>query len=731
MNISYGTFSLLFFLILISIDFSYSQQTNISEFEYISPVPGSELNSPKTNIIIRFGLAFSAADVYSKILLEVNGDKSGLHSGEVILTEKNKTLLFNPDIPFQEGEVVRVRFLRSTKTEEGLSVPELNFYFKITENELNEFVKNNLEKYLLNESLVLAGSNKTNSLRSTINNNRYSVMDDSLPEDFPVIEIDSVNNPSPGLIFLAPFYSIYNSSENYLTIVDNYGVPVFYRLVPSFLIDFKKQNNNVLTYYDSRATKFFMLDNSYNIIDSLFIKNGYATDFHELIINEDNHSFMLSYDWQEVAMDTVVPGGNPNATVIGLVVQEQDENKNVVFQWRSWDHFQITDATNDIDLTDSIIDYVHANSIDIDQDGNLIISCRHMDEITKINRQTGNIIWRWGGEHCENNQFTFVNDPIGFSHQHDLRILENGNYTLFDNGNLHSPPVSRVAEYQLDEVNKLAFLVWNYCNIPQTYSFAMGNASRLANHNTIIGWGSSASPAISEVTPSGEVALFLSIPDTLFNYRGFKFPWKTNLFVGNPESLIFGYVPYGDSLELHLEINNNSDQQIEINSIYNRNSVYSVSEPLPITLPPFGTATITVKFKPESSGEADYFDELHLRWDTEGQRIAQVISLIGSTDPNFTSVDDEEGPTAYYLSQNYPNPFNPSTTIEYQIAEAGIVSLKIYDILAREVATLVNEEKSTGRYRVEFTASGLSSGIYFYQLIAGSFVETKKMILMK
>jgi hypothetical protein len=85
----------------------------------------------------------------------------------------------------------------------------------------------------------------------------------------------------------------------------------------------------------------------------------------------------------------------------------------------------------------------------------------------------------------------------------------------------------------------------------------------------------------------------------------------------------------------------------------------------------------------------------------------------------------------YYLSDAYPNPFNPSTTIRYRIPEAGLVTLKVYDVLGREVATLVNEEKLTGSYEVEFDGSNLSSGVYFYQLKAGSFIQTRKMICLK
>jgi len=100
---------------------------------------------------------------------------------------------------------------------------------------------------------------------------------------------------------------------------------------------------------------------------------------------------------------------------------------------------------------------------------------------------------------------------------------------------------------------------------------------------------------------------------------------------------------------------------------------------------------------------------------------------------NFTT-DVEVEPTnavSFNLNQNFPNPFNPTTKIKYQIPEISFVTLKVYDVLGNEVAILVNDEKPIGGYEVEFDGTGLTSGIYFYKLQAGSFVETKKMVLMK
>jgi len=96
-----------------------------------------------------------------------------------------------------------------------------------------------------------------------------------------------------------------------------------------------------------------------------------------------------------------------------------------------------------------------------------------------------------------------------------------------------------------------------------------------------------------------------------------------------------------------------------------------------------------------------------------------------------TGVENESNPTGFVLSQNYPNPFNPSTSIKYTVGERANVTLKVFDMLGREVASLVNEVKEQGSYSVNFDAAKLASGTYVYKLTAGNFVETKKMVLLK
>jgi hypothetical protein len=98
---------------------------------------------------------------------------------------------------------------------------------------------------------------------------------------------------------------------------------------------------------------------------------------------------------------------------------------------------------------------------------------------------------------------------------------------------------------------------------------------------------------------------------------------------------------------------------------------------------------------------------------------------------NLNLTRDQFTPSNFELTQNYPNPFNPSTTIRYSLPKSGMVSLKIYDILGKEVKTLLNENKEAGYHQITFDAGNLASGIYFYTLKAGNFVSTKKLTLMK
>lgn len=127
-----------------------------------------------------------------------------------------------------------------------------------------------------------------------------------------------------------------------------------------------------------------------------------------------------------------------------------------------------------------------------------------------------------------------------------------------------------------------------------------------------------------------------------------------------------------------------------------------------------------------NSGSTYYFiiDQMDKDWNNVRSKTFSFVA-------GAVSVEEENIPLEFSLSQNYPNPFNPSTIIKYAIPTSGFVSLKIFNILGKEVATLVNQQMNAGNYKVEFDAANLSSGIYFYILQSGSFSKTNKMLLIK
>ena len=167
-----------------------------------------------------------------------------------------------------------------------------------------------------------------------------------------------------------------------------------------------------------------------------------------------------------------------------------DLNNNLLFDWNASDHLNITDYQSTLFIGNSIpgqIAWMHGNSIDVDYDDNLILSNRKSSEIIKINRNNGEVIWIMGGPL---NEFQIINDSLnGTAKQHDVTRLDNGNILVFDNGENNTHPASRVVEYEIDENNKVASLVWEFFNPYGYISRAMGSAQRLPNGNTLINWG--------------------------------------------------------------------------------------------------------------------------------------------------------------------------------------------------------------------------------------------------
>jgi hypothetical protein len=294
--------------------------------------------------------------------------------------------------------------------------------------------------------------------------------------------------------------------------------------------DFKVNYNNKISYFDRSSKGWFIMDSLQNEIDSVYCLNGYTADNHDFLALANGNYVLFAYDEQPYAMDTVVVGGDPNAMVEGLIIQELDANHNLVFEWKSWDHFHVTDNAYMSPWTGANLPFIHANAIDIDFDGHFLISCRGLDEITKIHRTTGEVIWRWGGTQ---NEFTFVND-YPFTHQHSIRSLGNNRYILYDNGNYSAQytgtiNISRAVEYELDTNLMEATKVWEFVHPDSLYTPSIGGVQRLPNGNTLIDFGNlqwlNIGSIVTEVDANNQIVFQLEYANGGNLYRAQKFDW--------------------------------------------------------------------------------------------------------------------------------------------------------------------------------------------------------------
>ncbi len=197
----------------------------------------------------------------------------------------------------------------------------------------------------------------------------------------------------------------------------------------------------------------------------------------------------------------------------------------------------------------------------------------------------------------------------------------------------------------------------------------------------------------------------------------------------SPASMDFGVVDSENFVDKTFFITNYSDDTLRISSIVSSDPSFT-ARPTTASIAPRQSLVDTVCFNPPSGDTIRAFIVVL----SNGTLSPDTVRVSGIGSPlTYVRSNSSNTPLSYALGQNYPNPFNPSTKIGYRVQGSGygVVTLKVYDIIGREVATLVNEKKAPGMYEVTFDGSGLASGVYFYRLEAGTFVQTKKLLLLR
>ncbi|MDX1739832.1 MAG: aryl-sulfate sulfotransferase, partial [Rhodothermales bacterium] len=483
---------------------------------YVSPVPGSDHNARQSTIILRPGGPIDAGTL-ARSTVSVVGSRSGEVRGRLMSSTDGRTAIFAPDEPFAAGESVNV-------TVSGGGLPNTRFYFSISP----------LER--LPNPYDLMPDLRPERARSV----SKDATTDPIPDDFPPMQIEVHDSTAigEGYVFLA-VASEFEGVGYYLMMLNNDGTPFFARaLEDDYAYDFKMQPNGMLSYahffehhsYTGGGNVVHkILDNSFALVDSVTMGNGYVAESHDFQMLPNGHYLLFGYYLTPVDMSQYVAGGQPDALVSGGVLQELDADKNVVFQWRSWDYFDFeTWSYNRRFATRSIVSEFHLNTVNLDDDGHIFLATP--TTTFKINRQTGDVIWILGGNL---NEFSFVGvdstDGVGMVGGHMFHRLPNGNVLLYDNGNRQGTRTSRVNEFALDEEARTAELIWTYVPDTMISGWHRGNAQRLPNGNTLIGWGGSSglpSPAVTEVNAAGEKVYELSfVPPDIESYRAFRFPF--------------------------------------------------------------------------------------------------------------------------------------------------------------------------------------------------------------
>jgi hypothetical protein len=351
-----------------------------------------------------------------------------------------------------------------------------------------------------------------------------------------------------GYLFIAPKRKAVQAGP---MMFDERGRLVWFRpLNTRGVTDFRVQRYRgrpVLTWWRARPTgathsraSYTIADTSYRTIAVVQPLRGAIADPHEVLLTTRGTALMTTYRNILFRGRRVADGG----------IQELDlRTGRVILDWRSTRHIALTESYSKRPRRSSVpYDFFHVNSIEIDTDGNLIVSARNTHAVYKLNRHTGAVIWRLGGKRSDFK----LGRGVRFAWQHDARRQGDGTISIFDNG--ASPRVhrqSRVIFVRLDHNRKLATLARYVVHRPRRLAINQGNAQLLPQGHVLVGWGYL--PFVTEFDARGRVCLDLTFGPDTDSYRVFRYGW-TGRPITRPAVALRGrrvYVSWNGATEVH------------------------------------------------------------------------------------------------------------------------------------------------------------------------------------
>ena len=389
--------------------------------------------------------------------IDVVGDITGRHTGHWTDHSDNDGASFAPSQPFASDEHVVVH---THVAVEGGSGDGFSFTTAHTVRALP------VSDPLADDMPVASGAATAPAATTPVST--FRTRPDLTP---PVLTTDLARGAtSPGLIAISPRGSVQAGPM----LIDNSGQIVWDQPVTAFntVLDTEMVTYGgkpALSFWEGAGVQagdpgqFVVVDDSYRTVATIRAGNGYQADIHDLLITPRNTAYLMAYG--SVARNLTAFGGVANGTVIDLIVQEIDIATGAVrFEWHSLDHIPLSESlvAAPADAQHSW-DYLHGNALEIDRDGNLLVSGRHASAVWKVNRSTGALMWTLG----RGGDFTPVGfaDADWFGYQHDIRRWPDGTLSVFDNGSnglVDNRPYSRGLVLSVDEKNMTVSIVRIY-----------------------------------------------------------------------------------------------------------------------------------------------------------------------------------------------------------------------------------------------------------------------------
>ena len=468
----------------------------------VSPGPDTRDASAATQISL---LGVPAQELSA---VTVVGSRTGRHTGRLLAYSQGDGASFVPARPFAEGERVSVK---ATLREGATAIP---FAWGFT-------------------VAVRDRSGEADGTFHPAPHPAYYQSFHSSPGLEPPTVTVTTHAPgtTPGDLFIAP----YSGPGQYgPMILDENGSLVWFKpLSPqgTRAADFQVQQYEgqpVLTWWQDpliaggqRNAGEVIMNSSYRQIAVVRAGNGYQPDLHEFQITPQGTALITVYTGTDCNLSAL--GGPRDGAVADTLLQEIDLRTGLVmFEWHSLDHVALSDsyAAAFPGTQTTPFDYFHINSIDVEQDGDLLVGSRNTWAAYDIDPHTGQVRWQLGGKHS-----SFAMGPgTRTAWQHDARQQADGTITFFDNGATPiKHPQSRAIQMSLDSQNMTASLVRVAEHPTPLVSGSQGNTQMLANGNWLVGWGEE--PYVSEFSPSGQLLFDAHLPAAYESYRAYRLPW--------------------------------------------------------------------------------------------------------------------------------------------------------------------------------------------------------------